>query len=353
MKLRPKIKLWPKFTTRKLKSAKRLMWLTVIWNLTRRNSRLLSKLNSSLTMRLKSWPTSSRSHMRKLKNSRRITKTLSMREISLVLNSLEEMMSWLCFMRRSKFSKTPLPEVRSNIKKGFKTSDFWNSKLVITRVNLELLSLKLLRFQILERKSTVFSSSFWLKDFRLRPFLKSLKILWISTDGESSKVLIQILGKCFRKSQLSKRDWSRRLKKLLRKTSLSKRRRNCTLNSRTFLLDNQVLKLPNSFRSTSKTWRRKLVKWKQWLLSSTCTKLKSTSTSMKSKDWPENSKTWRESTTSKREESRCKERLNKDWNQELLTKPMLQSRDLLVEVSTLPFEISRYSKDLNSEKINN
>jgi len=194
-----------------------------------------------------------------------------------------------------------------------------------------------------------FSNNFWLKDFKLRLFLRNSRTHWTSIDGESLKVPIQILGRTFRKSKLSKRDWSRRPKRLSRKTSSSKRKRNSTSSSRTSSPDNQAQKLLSNFQSINRTWRRRPVKWRPWLPSWTCTKLKSTSTNMKSKDLPESSKTWRESTTSRREESRCREKLSKDLSQELLTKLMLRFRDLLVEVSTLLFEQKAQNEPLSSQ----
>jgi hypothetical protein len=92
-----------------------------------------SELNSS--MRFRSSITSSKRLMRKLKNLKRTIKTSSTREIFLEPNSLEETMNSLFSMKRLRFFKALLPEVRSNTKKDWRISDFLNSRLEITRVS--------------------------------------------------------------------------------------------------------------------------------------------------------------------------------------------------------------------------
>jgi hypothetical protein len=51
-------------------------------------------------------------------------------------------------------------------------------------------------------------------------------------------------------------------------------------------------------------------------------------TNMKLKDWQESCKTWKENITSRKEENKCREKLNKDKNQDKLTNQMYLCRDL-------------------------
>jgi len=73
--------------------------------------------------------------MRNMRSSRKITKMSSMKEIFLVLNSSEEMMSSLFFMRRLRFYNQLLLRVRSNIKRDSKILDYLNSRLLISNLN--------------------------------------------------------------------------------------------------------------------------------------------------------------------------------------------------------------------------
>jgi len=90
--------------------------------------------------------------------------------------------------------------------KDWKISDFLNSRLVTTRVSLESSNPRLLKFPTLERRSTTFSNNYLLKDFKLRPCLRSLRTLSILIDGEDWKELTQTPGKCSKRSKPFKRD---------------------------------------------------------------------------------------------------------------------------------------------------
>jgi len=129
-----------------------------------------------------------------------------MREISWVPSSLEEMTSWHSFTKRSRSYRALWLEVKSSMLKDWKISDFLNSRLVTTRVSLESSNPRLLKFPILERRSTTFSNNYLLKDSKLRPCLRSLRTLLILIDGEDWKELTQTPGKCSKRSKLFKRD---------------------------------------------------------------------------------------------------------------------------------------------------
>lgn len=66
-----------------------------------------NKLRLSLKMKSKSLLISLKKPNKNMRNSRKIIKRLLTREISWVLNLLEEMMNLLYFMRKSKFCKAP------------------------------------------------------------------------------------------------------------------------------------------------------------------------------------------------------------------------------------------------------
>lgn len=66
-----------------------------------------NKLRLSLKMKFKSLLISLKKPNKNMRNSRKIIKRLLTREISWVLNLLEEMMNLLYFMRKSKFCKAP------------------------------------------------------------------------------------------------------------------------------------------------------------------------------------------------------------------------------------------------------
>jgi hypothetical protein len=175
------------------------------------------------------------------------------KEICLEPNSLEEMMNLLFYMKKSKFFKRNFQWEKLSINRDLKTFVFWNSKLEIIRVNLESSSLKLPKFQIWERRFTICKTWLLKRDFKLRLCLKNLRTHWTSTDGGNLKELIQINGKCLTRFKLFKEDLSRKLKKLSRKMSSFKRKRNYTLSWRIFLQDNQDQKLQNNCLSISKT----------------------------------------------------------------------------------------------------
>jgi len=150
------------------------------------------------------------------------------------------MTSWPSSTRRSRFCRVLWPEVKSSTLKDWRTSDCLSSRLETTRVSLESSSPRLLKFPTLEKRSTTCNSNCWLKDSRLKPCLRNLRTLWTLIDGEDWKELTQTPGKCSKRSKPFKRDWSRRPKRSLRRMSLFRRRKSCTLSLRTYWLDSQV-----------------------------------------------------------------------------------------------------------------
>ena len=149
------------------------------------STRIVNNLDNNKMLKSRNSHSSSKNLMMKLRNSRKISRMSSMKEIFLVLSLSEEMMSWLFFTKRSRSFKVLSPEVKFNTKRDLKISDCLSSRLVITRVSSESLSRRLLKFLIWEKKFTIFKDSFWLKDFKLKHYLKSLKIPLTAIDGES------------------------------------------------------------------------------------------------------------------------------------------------------------------------
>ena len=149
---------------------------------------------------------------------------------------------------------------------------------------------------------------FRLRNFTLKLWVRSLKIHWTTTDGANLKELTQTPGKCYRRSKLFKKGWSRRPKTVLKRMWWSKRKKSCMLSWRIFYLVSLVQKWLSNWASTSKIWRRRPARWSQWPLSLICTTRRSTITSTRSKDWQESCKRWNDDTMSKSAESRCKER---------------------------------------------
>ena len=145
--------------------------------------------------------------------SRKTMQTASMREKFLVLNLSEEMNNSLCFTRKSKFFKVHWQEVKSSIRNVLEIFVFLNSKLEITSKSSELWNLKLLRFLIWEKKFTISSSSSFKSGFKWRPYPRSSRTPWTSTDGVNLVAQIQTPGKCCRKSRPCRRGWSRKPRK--------------------------------------------------------------------------------------------------------------------------------------------
>lgn len=137
------------------------------------NMMQLIYLDNNNSKKFKSWQLSSKNHIMKSKNSRKTMLMWLMREISLVLNSLEEMMNWLFFMKRLRFFKVLSQEVRFNTKKDSKTFDFSNLRLETIRVNLELWNQMLLKFLIFERKFIIYRDNFWQRDFKSKLFQRN------------------------------------------------------------------------------------------------------------------------------------------------------------------------------------
>lgn len=164
MKLKPKIRLCQLSMLIWQSSRNLQIRLPLNLKIGKLNTRLLTKSDLNKMPKSRSWPPSSNFLMKKSKRLRKITRMWSMKEIFLVHNLSEEMTSWLSFTRRSRFSKTLWLEVKSNIKRDLRISDFLNSKLEITRVNWESLNLKRPKFQILERKSITYRDNSWLRD---------------------------------------------------------------------------------------------------------------------------------------------------------------------------------------------
>lgn len=219
----------------------------------RRLSRSQKSNKSSSKVKFRSSKQLSPRWLPRSKWSRRITRTLSMREIFSELNWSEEMTNWLSFTRRLKSCNRPWPEVKSSTRKDWRTSDFSSSRSVITRVSWESLSLKPLRSQISEKRFTTYNSSCSLRDFRSRLFLRNLRIHWTPTDGEDLKELIQTLGRCYRRFKPCRSVSSRRQNRSWRKTFTFRRKKNCTLSSRICWRDSLVQRLLSSSQSTSKT----------------------------------------------------------------------------------------------------
>jgi hypothetical protein len=86
--------------------------------------------------------------MKNMKSLRKIIKMSLMKEIFLVLNLLEEMMSLHCFMKRLKFYSQLLLKEKFNTRKDLRISDFLNLRLLILNLNSELLNHKLHKLEI-------------------------------------------------------------------------------------------------------------------------------------------------------------------------------------------------------------
>ena len=119
---------------------------------------------------------------------------------------------------------------------------------------------------------------------KLNIYMMSLKSHLTSTDGESLNALTQKPTKWSKRSNPCRRDWSPRLKKYPKRMSLSRKKRNFTLNWRIFLQSNQDQKLLRNFRSTSRISKREPTNWRKWLMNLGTTNLKWMHTNSRTKD---------------------------------------------------------------------
>lgn len=228
--LKARIKQLHKLVLTKLNSRKRLMskLVNLMKSLSKRK-RKKNTLNNSI-IPSENWTTSSKKLMMRMKDWRKLTKTPLTKEIFSEHSLSEEMMSLLFCTKRSRFFKISLQLERFNIKKDLKILDFWSSRLVTIRVSSESWNLKLPKSRISEMKSSIFKNKLLKRNSKLKLCLRSLRIHWIFTDGESLKALILIPGKCSKRFKLFKEDSSRKLKKLSRRMLSFKRKKNSMLS---------------------------------------------------------------------------------------------------------------------------
>jgi len=218
------------------------------------------------------------------RSRRKITKWLSMKEISWEHSSSREMKSYPFFTRKSRSKRVPW------IKEKFITG---RERMILCSLESTSLSWKdnwlfhKMRHPVFQtwRERFIFCKKNILNNNR-KPniFLMSLKSHSMSIDGESLNALTQKHTKWFKRFNLCRRDWSPRQRKYPRRMSLSRRKRSFTSNWRISLPSNQDPKLLRSFKSTSRTSKRELTNSRKWWMSWRTTSLKWMPTNSRTKD---------------------------------------------------------------------
>jgi len=218
------------------------------------------------------------------RSRRKITKWLSMKEISWEHSSSREMKSYPFFTRKSRSKRVPW------IKEKFITG---RERMILCSLESTSLNWKdnwlfhKMRHPVFQtwRERFIFYRKNILNNNR-KPniFLMSLKSHSMSIDGESLNALTPKPTKWFKRFNPCRRDWSPKPKKYPRRMSLFRRKRSFTSNWRIFLPSNQDQKLLKSFKSTSKISKREPISSRKWWMSWRTTSLRLMLTSSRMKD---------------------------------------------------------------------
>jgi len=200
-------------------------------------------------------------------SKRRTTRWWSTREIYWALSSLKGMKSYRFSMRRSRSSNLLLTRERSTTRRGYKRSS-------ASRIKSQSLSVSLLSPKMRQHASLTSVERFcfckrncWSSNRRLSSSMTSWKSLWMCTDGANLNALTQKHTSWSRRFNHYRSDWSQRLRKCQKRTSLFRKRRSCTLSSRIFWPNSPAQRSLRNSRFTSRTWRSAPNNSKTWWLS--------------------------------------------------------------------------------------